>query len=76
MKRTITITAKVIKPKKKPGEYNKKQLKKGTKVESEHTTSKKLQKNIAKNHLDEDSNYYKKLDKIEKKTNKKKGCEK
>jgi len=71
-KKIIKITANVIKPKKPESSYDKKELQKGLKVEQEHTTTKKLQKNIAKNHLDEDKNYYKKLNKIEKKKNEKK----
>ena len=44
-----------------------KELKKGTKVEKEHTKSKSLAKRIAKDHLAEVPNYYSKLKKIEKK---------
>jgi hypothetical protein len=64
-KKTITIKAKVYKPKSKT--YPKKPLAEGTKVEKEHTPSKKLAETIAKNHLDEDKSYYKKLKKVEKK---------
>jgi hypothetical protein len=39
---------------------------KGVKVEMEHTTSKKIAKEIAKDHLFEDIFYYRKLSKIEK----------
>jgi len=61
--KTITIKAKVYKPKSKS--YPKSKLLKGTKVESEHTPTKKLASTIAKNHLDEDINYYTKLGKME-----------
>lgn len=61
----IEIKAKVIAPKSK--KYNSTELKKGVKVEAEHTPNKKLKTIIAKNHLDEDKHYYKKLAKIEKK---------
>ena len=40
------------------------QLKKGTKVEMEHTDNKKIAKEIAMDHLTEDPNYYNKLAKI------------
>lgn len=40
------------------------QLKKGTKVEMEHTDDKKIAKEIAMDHLTEDPNYYNKLAKI------------
>lgn len=63
--KTITIKAKVYKPKSKT--YPKKLVSEGTKVEKEHTPSKKLASTIAKNHLDEDKQYYKKLKKVEKK---------
>jgi hypothetical protein len=49
-------------------EFDKKDLKKGEKHESEHTKNKKVQKEIAKDHLTEDPDYYKKLKKIEKKS--------
>mgnify|MGYP001765349396 CR=1 FL=1 len=65
-KKTFKITANVVKPKKKDKDYDKEELKEGEEVEKEHTTTKKLQKNIAKNHLDEDDNYYEKLEKLEK----------
>lgn len=42
------------------------QLLKGVKVEMEHTTNKKVAREIAKDHLYEDIFYYKKLSKIEK----------
>lgn len=45
--------------------YASTQLKKGMKVESEHSNSKEVQKTIALQHLDENIDYYKKLEKIE-----------
>ena len=53
--------------KKKPSDFDKKSLKKGSKVEEEHTSDKKMAKEIASDHLTEDSKYYEKLDKMEKK---------
>ncbi len=41
--------------------FDKKQLRMGVKVETEHTTSRKIAKQIAKAHLVEDSKYYTKL---------------
>ena len=38
--------------------YNKKELKIGTRIEMEHTKSKKVAGRIAKDHLREYSNYY------------------
>ena len=38
--------------------YNKKELKIGTRIELEHTKSKKVAGRIAKDHLNEYSNYY------------------
>jgi len=52
--------------KKKASDFDPKALKKGTKVETEHTTSKALAKEIASDHLSEDSKYYDKLQKMEK----------
>jgi len=43
--------------------FNKQELSQGIKVETEHTNSKVIAKAIAKAHLDEDQNYYKKLKK-------------
>ena len=45
--------------------FNSKQLKAGSKVESEHTNNPCLQKQIAKAHLVEDPKYYVKLKKME-----------
>ena len=53
---------------KKDDEFDKKELVKGMDHEREHTTSKKIQKEIAKDHLTEDPEYYEKLEKIEKKS--------
>lgn len=53
--------------KKKPGDFDKKQLAAGTKVEKEHTKDPELAREIAMDHLTEDPNYYKKLKKMEKK---------
>lgn len=46
--------------------FNKDQLHKGMKVEMEHTNDMYVAKGIAKAHLSEDPNYYKKLKKMEK----------
>lgn len=43
------------------------QLKKGHKVESEHTDNKRLQDEIARDHLDEFPDYYDRLEKAEEK---------
>ena len=48
-----------------PLSYVNKELRRGMKVESEHTSSAKLQKIIALQHLDESVDYYKKLEKNE-----------
>lgn len=47
-------------------DFDTKQLEIGTQHEMEHTKDRKLAKEIAKDHLSEDPNYYKKLKKIEK----------
>lgn len=52
--------------KKPDSAFKKESLKKGMKVESEHTKNKKVQKEIAKDHLTEDPKYYEKLEKVEK----------
>jgi len=69
-KKTITITAKVYKP--NQSKYPARALKQGIKIEHEHTANKRLASIIAKNHLDEDKDYYKKLKKVEKKNASKK----
>jgi hypothetical protein len=63
-KNTIVMTAPIKRPKKT--KYNAKQLSDGARIELEHTTSMQLARTIAKNHLDEDPNYYVKLKKVEK----------
>lgn len=47
-------------------DYIKEKIKKGAKVEMEHTTDKKVAVEIAKDHIWEDLNYYEKLAKMEK----------
>ena len=47
-------------------DFDAEQLKNGIEVEMEHTKDRKIAKEIAKDHLSEDPNYYKKLKKIEK----------
>lgn len=48
-------------------DYLRKQLKKGMKIESEHTDDKEKQKEIAMDHIDEFANYYEELEGLEKK---------
>jgi hypothetical protein len=50
----------------RPSDFNKKQLARGTKVELEHTPDRKIAREIAMDHLTEDKSYYRKLAKIEK----------
>lgn len=50
------------------GEFPEDKLKAGTKTEREHTSDKQQAKEIAKDHLTEDKEYYVKLKKIEKST--------
>jgi hypothetical protein len=47
--------------------FDKRQLAIGIKIEMEHTTSKRVAKAIAKDHLFESPNYYRELVKMEKK---------
>jgi hypothetical protein len=47
-------------------DFDKKKLKQGAKVEKEHTSNKKVAKEIAMDHLAEDKEYYKKLKQMEK----------
>lgn len=47
-------------------DFDSEQLENGIKHEMEHTKDRKIAKEIAKDHLTEDPNYYKKLKKIEK----------
>lgn len=51
---------------KKPEDFNQRELKRGQKVEMEHTKDKSIALEIAMDHLTEDKDYYKKLAKIEK----------
>ena len=53
--------------KKKPGDFDQKQLEKGVKAELEHVDDKQVAKEIAMDHLMEDSKYYDKLEKMESK---------
>jgi hypothetical protein len=50
-----------------PDAFPKDKVRQGAKVESEHTTNKTLAKEIARDHLTEDIEYYTKLKKMEKK---------
>lgn len=50
---------------KKPSDYEWNSLYKGIKVEMEHTTDIEVAKEIAMDHLEEDPEYYEKLEKIE-----------
>lgn len=52
--------------KKKPSDFDSKQLAVGTKIEMEHTKDKAKAKEIAMDHLSEDKDYYKDWDKKEK----------
>ena len=52
---------------KRPSDFSSDALKKGAKVESEHTTDKSIAQEIAMDHLSEDPKYYDKLQKMEKK---------
>lgn len=47
--------------------FDQKQIQKGVKVEQEHTKNKALAKEIAKDHLSEFSDYYDRLEKMERK---------
>ncbi len=53
--------------KKKPSDFNKKELERGQVVEMEHTNDKDLSKDISMDHLEEFPTYYTELDKMEKK---------
>ena len=48
-----------------PKDFNQKELKKGMKVEREHTTDKEIAMEIAMDHLSEDNTYYRKLNIME-----------
>lgn len=65
MPKTITVTAKIKAPKHENEMYDRTQLANGIKIEREHTNNKQLAALIAKNHLDEDKDYYKKLKNME-----------
>lgn len=54
--------------KKSDKDFDPKSLKRGEKVESEHTSNKSIAKEIARDHLTEDPQYYEKLQKMEKKS--------
>jgi len=56
---------------KKPSDFSEEQIQKGIKVELEHTSDRELAKEIAMDHLEEFSDYYKELDKMETKLKKK-----
>ncbi len=65
----ITIKGKKInigKSNRPDSSFNKTQLRQGTKVELEHTDSRKIAKQIAKDHLEESPRYYIELGKLEK----------
>ncbi len=66
----ISVDAKFKRPKKKPEEYDQKQLQMGIKVEHEHTKDSKIAAMIAMNHLDEYPGYYSALDQMEQKLKK------
>ena len=51
--------------KKKPEDFDQKQLEKGIKIEMEHVNDRKLAMEIAMDHLTEDPQYYNKLKTIE-----------
>lgn len=50
---------------KKPSQFNQKELRKGIKVEREHTSDPHIAAEVAMDHLTEDSKYYRKLAKME-----------
>lgn len=51
----------------KRSDFNKRQLSKGTVVEMEHTYNREIAEEIAMDHLREDPNYYKELERMERK---------
>ena len=57
--------------KKKPSDFNQKELSRGKKIEIEHTKDKELARDIAMDHLEEFPTYYTELDKMEEKLEKK-----
>lgn len=52
--------------KKKPSDFDKQQLKVGTRVEMEHTSDRAVAREIAMDHLTESPDYYRALAKMEK----------
>jgi len=56
---------------KKPSDFQKDQLEKGIAIELEHTSDRSLAREIAMDHLEEFTDYYKELDKMETKLKKK-----
>lgn len=52
--------------KRRPEDFDQRQLRIGIKIEREHTSNRRIAMEIAMDHLSEDPNYYKKLRKIEK----------
>ena len=65
-KRVLTVSA-LAKKHGVDADYIEKQLEKGIRVEHEHTTKVSIARQIALAHIGEDPDYYKKLQKIEKK---------
>jgi hypothetical protein len=52
---------------KTPKDFDQKKLLEGIRVEKEHTSDPNIAREIAMDHLSEDSNYYRKLKQVEKK---------
>ncbi len=50
----------------RPSDFDSTELRRGTKHEMEHTTDRKIAERIAMDHLAEDPNYYRKLERMEK----------
>jgi hypothetical protein len=75
-KRDLLIIKHIVKNLKNKGEkisnpsYSKKELKKGTSVEMEHTNDPEVAEQIAKDHLEEFPEYYEELEKMEKRLQK------
>lgn len=55
---------------KKPSDFSSRSLKKGMRVEREHSSDPRIQREIVMDHLTEDSRYYEELAKMERKMNK------
>jgi Protein of unknown function (DUF5661) len=51
---------------KNPSDFNPQSLRKGMKVEREHSSDPRVQREVAMDHLEEDPRYYEKLEKMEK----------